>query len=88
MSEEPEILKITYLDHCSDETEKTLSEIQSAPLSPTICTSIGYKTFENEEYITISSEKTNHDTPEEPFITYNNHITIIKSTIKKITKLD
>jgi hypothetical protein len=87
MSKEPEILEITYLDHCSDDTEKTLLEIQSDPLSPTICTIIGYKTFENEEYITISSEKTNHNTPEEPYINYNNHITIIKSTIKTITRL-
>lgn len=87
MTGKPVILQVTYLDHCFDDTEKTLEEIQEDPISPTICTIIGYKTYENDEYLTISCERTNHNSSIDPYITYSNHITILKSAITEIKKL-
>lgn len=80
----PEIIEVTYYDHCFDDTEKTLEELQKNPISPAICSVTGYKTFENQKYIIVSCEKTNNNSPNEPYFSYSNHITIVKSTITKI----
>jgi hypothetical protein len=87
MTVKPDIIEVTYLDHCFDDTEKTLEEIDEHPISPAICTVIGYKTFENDEYLTVSCERTNNNTADEPYFSYSNHITIVKSTITEIKKM-
>ncbi len=85
---DPEIIEITYFDHCFDETEKTLEELQENPICPAICSVTGYKTFENDDYMILSCEKTNNSSPDEPYFSYSNHVTIVKSTITKITKYE
>jgi hypothetical protein len=81
------LIMVTYLDHCSDDSDRTLEEIKKQPLTPPKCTSVGFKTYEDEDFIMIASEYTNHGKDSGDNITYANHTSILKKTILEIKPL-
>jgi len=81
------LLRVTYLDHCSDDSERTLEEICEDPVLPPKCTCVGYKTYECPEFIMISSERSDHGEDTGNIVTYTNHVTILKSTILNVKPL-
>jgi hypothetical protein len=81
------LIMVKYLDHCFDDSEKSLEEIREDPLIPPQCTVVGFKTYEDGDYITVSSEITDHGEDSDHLITYTNHVSLVKNAILNITPL-
>lgn len=68
--------KIRWLDHYSDSSWKTLKELKTWATKPTICTSMGWITYEDSKVIVLSASFDGDES-------YGENICIIKKNIIK-----
>lgn len=81
------LVRVTYLDHCSDDSEMTIEEISKKPVLPPKCTCVGYMTYESPEFVMISSERSDHGEDAGNIVTYTSHTTILRNTILETKQL-
>lgn len=82
-----DLIMVRFVDHCSDDSDMTLEEIREEPLRPPECASVGFKTYEDEGFIMIASEVTDHGEGSGDDVTYSNHTSILKEAILEIKPL-